>query len=176
MSISFKKIAKSSRFKKVLIILSLTIVLVFGVWAYIVWTTSKEIPWIERDINAFLVLMSNEDYEKAYEMFSNKYKKEENFETFRKSILPGKDTFLEYKPNSFRPAKATRFLHPLNPSTLRYVGEISYLNGGKAEVTATFILENNDWRLYLLEVNPINRESEKNNPFKTNGILNENAT
>jgi hypothetical protein len=107
----------------------------------------------KKTVDALLTHLSREEYERAYSLFAETYKKEEDYETFKKTVSPFKPSYADYKPNSFAITRTTRFFLPLDPATLRYIGEISYRNGEKATITAFFIWEYGDWVLYMVEVN-----------------------
>jgi len=152
----FKKIKTLSKIKKTLLILVIVIVLAGCFWTYTIMQLAQYYDTNKQTIDDSLTFSSQENYKQAYGLFADKYKKEENFETFKKNILTARPAYLDYIPHSFHITRTTIFFYPINPLTIRYIGDISYKNGDKATVTALFISENNIWKLYLLEFNSPN--------------------
>lgn len=139
--------------KKILLILG--VLIIFAICIFVVNYIQL---WMVYDVNrktvdTFLVHLSSSDYKKAYAIFANKYKNEEDFDTFKNSVYYGKEAYVGYKKDSFLPTRTTRFLLPLDPPLVRYIGNISYKDGRKSEITTIFIWENNEWKLYLIEFN-----------------------
>lgn len=140
-------------FKKIILTISLLIMVVLSSWVYInielliIYDSNR--ATVENVLNN----LSKEDYKNAYAQFAEKYKAQNNFANFKASAIAGRKAFLNYKTTSYKTTNTTRFILPLNPSTIRYIGTISYRDGSKAEIAAIFIWEKNEWKLYLIEFN-----------------------
>lgn len=153
MSKFINNIQKLSLVKKILLAFGSLILLALSSWLYIYLQLWQVYDVNRNTVENILTNLAQENYKEAYALFADEYKKEENFDTFKQNVSSIKVAFLNYKANSYRPTKTTRFLLPLDPPSLRYIGTISYQDGSKAEITAIFIWENNSWKLYLLEFN-----------------------
>jgi hypothetical protein len=147
-----KAIKKLSIVKKVNIALLSIVIVGSGILWYNDISLAPFHEGNKRTVDYFLTNMSNEDYQRAYSMFSDKYKGEEDFETFEKNASGFKKVYGNYNENSFTVNNVTRHFQLLSPQTLEYTGEITYGSGEKATVTAIFIWENDDWRLYVINV------------------------
>jgi cell division protein FtsL len=80
----FKTINKLTIVKKVLLALAVFIFLAFSFWIYITTQVAQYYDVNKNTVDEFLTFMSQEDYLHAYALFANKYKKEEDFENFKK--------------------------------------------------------------------------------------------
>lgn len=146
-----KTIKKLSKIKKAMLVIITTIVFLGIAWLGLFATIYPYFDSNEQTVDMVLRDISYEDYDLAYNKFSERYKKEEKLETFRKGAEATKDLIKNYEPNSFKITHSSRYFIPIDQQTLVHRGEISLSDGSVAPITAVFIWENDAWKLYLLE-------------------------
>lgn len=144
---------KLSIFKKIVTLIFLAFILLGSIWFFVDIQLAQHHSSNKKAVDDVLIYLSEENYTDAYSLFADKYKDEEDFDSFKSTIQQIKPAYTSYKANSFTSTRITRFLLPIYPPTLRYIGNISYQDGTQAPVTAIFLQENNEWKLYLLEFN-----------------------
>jgi hypothetical protein len=150
-----QKLKSSPVIVKVLLAIAVIIAFVFSLISYSKWITLKEVPNIENEINSFLTSISHEDYKNAYQLYSNKYRQEEDYKTFKESTIQIRPLSKNYKSGSLETLEVFTRYYFSAPSELHYRGQIEYTDTNQiGEIDAIYILENEKWKLYGLQIFP----------------------
>lgn len=148
------------------ILISILLLVTGGIWFYFhkLSEASEVLPYIERDLNTYLSYISEEQYDKAYSMFTDEIRKEQSFEDFKKVGLHAKPEYSDYQMFSIDETNFILRYHIGEPQYFIYQGELSYTDGARGKIEATFILKADKWELYGIEVQAPLSRYEKFNP------------
>lgn len=118
-------------------------------WSIIGYITYKNVTTdlasIERITDSFLAHTSTADYQTAYQFMSEQTKKKISFTTFKDGVSYPKGLYVGIQKVEF--FNFQYYFYSGQPVTLNYKGGITYDDNTTGTLTATFIKENDQWKI-----------------------------
>lgn len=159
-----------SKWKKILLIVGIIILLGFGVLGIFFFQGFKDAPEVKEKVTTFLQDVSSNNLEGAYSLTSSEFQKHTSREDFIKAM-----TFFKAQYSGFKEQNQTGFrieANTLKPNLYRYTGEITYDDGDKGDLNATLIKENGEYKIQYINIVVDIKRGEKfqqNTPNSTLG-------
>lgn len=158
-----------SKWKKVLAIVGVLILLLMGLFGYLIFQGVKDSPQVQQKVTSFLNDVSNNDLDTAYNLTSTQFKESTSKEDFTKAM-----TLFKAQYTGFKEQKQTGFSVEANagqPTLYKYSGAITYTDGDQGELAATLVKENGEWKILGIKVNVDIKRMEKYQQSNSNSVL-----
>lgn len=139
------KLKKISKLKVALSVIGTFILSVVLFFVFCIWQAINQLPYVENMVDTYLYDMKNENYSSAYGLFSEEFKKHEDYNTFEKKRKDFKYGFKDYDSLESNSINVNYYFgqYPM----INYSGAIHYTDGEQGRVTSTFIYVNNNWEM-----------------------------
>lgn len=139
-----------SKLKIVLAIIGTLVLLVVVFFGFILFQSLKDAPQIQKKVSSFMQYVSKDDFNSAYYLTSKEFKKTYTLGEFEKLV-----STYNYQYSDFEKQKQTGFVVEAvsgQPTLYQYIGEITYTNGDKGSIDATFVKEEGAYKIQFIDV------------------------
>jgi len=135
-----------SRIKKILLIIGIVIAVFAVVFGLLIFKGFKDKPLVEAKVVEYMQLVSNQEFEKAYnDIASERFKAQITLEKFIEAT-----ELFEPQYSGFQKLEFASFSVRKNsgaPTIYEYSGIITYSNGDKGELSAFLEQENGEYKI-----------------------------
>lgn len=148
-----------SKIKIFLCAVGILFLLGFGLIGYLMYQGVKDSPQVQWTITNFLNDVSSNNFDSAYMLTSNDFKKSTPKEDFIKAM-----SLFKAQYSGFSEQKQTGFSVETNagqPTLFKYSGVITYNDKDQGELSAVLVKEDNVWKILFIGVNVNLKRLEK---------------